>query len=116
MKVKNIVSSILVSTSLLGCLSLSVLITNDVNANEMKKTEKLSNEISLESDNITVSKEMSRDEMIQSISNELGISKEQAEQTISNGNERLKLQANNERFVLVRAAWQDHQINHSIEG
>jgi hypothetical protein len=70
----------------------------------------------LESDNITVSKEMSRDEMIQSISNELGISKEQAEQTISNGNERLKLQANNERFVLVRAAWQDHQINHSIEG
>ncbi|EOH88948.1 hypothetical protein ACTNBL_10795 [Enterococcus villorum] len=116
MKVKNIVSSILVSMSLLGCLSLSVLITNDVNANGMKKTEKLSNEISLESDNITVSIEMSRDEMIQSISNELGISKEQAEQTISNGNERLKLQVNNERFVLVRAAWQDHQINHSIEG
>ena len=92
------------------------MITKDDNANEMKKTEKLSNEISLESDNITVSKEMSRDEMIQSISNELGISKEQAEQTISNGNERLKLQVNNERFVLVRAAWQDHQINHSIEG
>ena len=116
MKIKSIVSSILVSASLFGCLSLSVFITKNVKANEMKKTEKISNEISFESDNITVSREMSRDEMVQSISNELGISKEQAEQTISKGNERLKLQANDERFVLVKAAWQDHQINHSIEG
>lgn len=116
MKRKSLISAILVSTSLLGCLGLSMLATTDVNASELTKIESVSTDISLNSDTVTVSEEMTKAEMIQSISNELGITKDQAEQTISNDNERVKRQTNDERFVLVRAAWQDHQINNSVEG
>ncbi|EGP5572930.1 hypothetical protein DUY31_13335 [Enterococcus faecium] len=54
--------------------------------------------------------------MLQSISTEFGVSIEQAEQNIFKNSGRVKRQTTDEKFVLVRAAWQDRQINNSVEG
>ncbi|HCM90619.1 MULTISPECIES: hypothetical protein [Vagococcus] len=116
MKLKRFISPILASTFLLGFLGLSMLTTHQVYASELTINDSISSEIDLNSDMVTESEKMTKEEVIQSISNEFGISKEQAEQNIFKGNERVKRQVNDESFVLLRATWQDRQINNSVEG
>lgn len=82
----------------------------------MPKIEIASKELDLNSDQVTISDYMTKDEMLQSISTEFGVSIEQADQNIFKNSARVKRQTTDEKFVLVRAAWQDRQINNSVEG
>lgn len=116
MRTKSFIASILLCSSLLGVLGFSTLATNTVSASEVPKVEIATEELDLNSDQVTISENMTREEVIQSISNEFGISKEQAEQSISSNSSQMRRQVADENFVLLRAAWQDRQINNSVEG
>ena len=116
MKTKSFIASTLVCFSLLGVLGFSTLATTTVSASEVPKIEIASKELDLNSDQVTISDYMTKDEMLQSISTEFGVSIEQAEQNIFKNSARVKRQTTDEKFVLVRAAWQDRQINNSVEG
>ncbi|WP_251855073.1 hypothetical protein [Enterococcus italicus] len=90
MKTKSFIASILLCSSLLGVLGFSTLATNTVSASEVPKIEIATEELDLNSDQVTISVNMTRDEVIQSISNEFGISKEQAEQSIFSNSSQMR--------------------------
>ncbi|SLM87032.1 hypothetical protein [Vagococcus fluvialis] len=116
MKMKSFITTTLICSSLLGVLAVGPFASLNASASEVAKSEIVTNEIDLNSDEVSISENMTKDEMLQSIFDELGVSKEQAEQNIFKGSQRMLRQVNEENFVLVRATWQDRQINNSVEG
>lgn len=111
---KRVLKSSLVCTACLGFIGLCTFTTN-VNASVSSEEIQSSQEISMDSEGVIVSDVMTKSEMIQSISEEFNISKEQAEKSIFKGNERMERKETTEGYVLVRA-YQDFQINNSVEG
>lgn len=111
---KSFLASILVCTTFLGLIGLGTPPTV-VNGSEFVELEKPSKEFDLNSEEIVVSEVMTREETIQSISEEFNISKEQVEQNIFKDKERIHGTENSANYILVRA-FQDFQINNSVEG
>lgn len=64
----------------------------------------MANGLDSSSEQVTISENMTKDEVLHSISIEFGIFKEQAEQDIFKSNARVKRQATDKSFVLVRVA------------